>query len=258
MAGINSISSVPILMYHQVVNGKPGDIHAVSTESFEMQMSWLHGSGYETVLIDDASHESLLPQNQSPKRRIAISFDDGYLDAFENAAPILSRFGFSATIFLVAGRVGLKNDWDVSPVLRDASLMDWKQVRALRDLGMRFGAHTCTHPDLTAVTDHQAEWEIRTARTIIEDKLGNPVRAFAYPYSRFTAATIGHVADAGYTAACTYIPGFVGGAGNRPLALRRTGILATDTLDDFARKVRAAVKLRIRYHWNTINKLLNR
>ena len=233
-------------MYHQVVTAEPEDIHAVTVEAFANQMHWLHEQGYQSATVEELLVDNVSVRSEPTSRHIAITFDDGYLDAFTNALPILKSYGFKATIFLVAKRVGGVNDWDQAPTLAGAPLLDWHHLREMADYGISFGSHTCTHPDLTAIPAAQAEEEIRASRRIIERQLPLPVRAFAYPYSRSDESLVKIVSDSGYDLACTYAPHYVGGAGKRRFMLRRTGILATDTLEDFGDKVQARPRWRFR------------
>ena len=254
--GENLIGSLPILMYHQIVAAEPEDIHAVRIEAFESQIVWLREQGYESVTVEEQFIDQASAQPGSSLRRIAITFDDGYLDAFTNALPILKKYNFKATLFLVAKRVGCVNDWDQAPGLRGAPLLDWHHINEMVDHGINFGAHTCTHPDLTAIPAWQAEEEIRDSRRIIEDRLQTPIRAFSYPYSRFDESIVKMVAENGYYCACTYTPGYVGGAGKQRFLLQRTGILATDTLEDFAGKVQARLRWKFRKYWRAYRYLL--
>jgi peptidoglycan/xylan/chitin deacetylase (PgdA/CDA1 family) len=236
-------------MYHQIVAGKPEDIHAVEIGAFESQVAWLREQGYESVTVEEQFVDGIPTRPSSSPRRIAITFDDGYQDAYTSAFPILKKYGFGATIFLVAKRVGSVNDWDQAPGLRGAPLLDWGHIKEMGGNGFHFGAHTCTHPDLTAIPTRQAEEEIRDSRWIIEDRLQTPIWTFAYPYSRYDASILKMVSEYGFHAACTYAPGYVGGAGNRNFLLQRTGILATDTIMDFAGKVQARLLWRYRNYW---------
>jgi peptidoglycan/xylan/chitin deacetylase (PgdA/CDA1 family) len=236
-------------MYHQIVVDEPIDIHAVRIDAFESQINWLHAQGYESVTVEESFIGNSSSNSGSPSRRIAITFDDGYLDAYTNALPILAKYDFKATLFLVAKRVGIANDWDQAPGLVGAPLMDWYQINEMTDHGFLFGAHTCSHPDLTAIPTRQAEEEIRDSRRIIEEQLQKPVRGFSYPYSQYDESVVKMVSENGFHFACTYAPGYVGGGGNQRFLLQRTGILATDTLKDFIGKVESHLRWRLRKVW---------
>jgi peptidoglycan/xylan/chitin deacetylase (PgdA/CDA1 family) len=239
-------------MYHQVVAENPGDIHAVSVEMFADQMRWLHKHSYQVTAVEELFSGGGFKHSKSRKPQIAITFDDGYLDNFTNALPILKDYGFKATIFLVSKRVGRTNDWDQAPSLAGAPLLGWKNIQEMADYGIQFGAHSCTHPDLTHLLPWQVKAEINSSRRIIEQQLQSPIRTFAYPYSRFDESITKMVLESGFEYACTYQPGYVGGAGIRRMALQRTGILATDTLEDFVGKVQARILWRYQWFWRTI------
>jgi peptidoglycan/xylan/chitin deacetylase (PgdA/CDA1 family) len=244
-----SLKSSPILMYHQVVSERPADIHAVTVEAFASQMQWLYERGYQGVTVEELFTDCGSNRAKPNRRPIAITFDDGYLDFYTNAFPILQQYRFRATVFLVAGRIGGVNDWDKTPGLVHTPLMDWNQIRDSLESGMNFGAHTCTHLNLTKIPISQAEDEIKNSRALLEHELQKPIKVFAYPHSQYNQAVLKVVIKHGFDMACTYEPHYVGGAGKRTHELQRTGILATDTLYTFIDKVRAHPRLRFRRLW---------
>jgi peptidoglycan/xylan/chitin deacetylase (PgdA/CDA1 family) len=249
------MTSSPILMYHQIVPGRPEDIHAVTIKSFADQMRWLHDHEYQCVTVEELLLDRVPVPSKPNSRILAISFDDGYLDLYTNALPILQQFSFKASIFLVSERIGKVNDWDQAPGLAGAPLLDWHHIHEMVKIGMSFGAHTCTHPDLTTLPVSQAAYEIQFSRKILEQELQQFVRVFAYPNSQYNEAIVKLVADSGYDLACTYVPHYVGGSGKRQYELQRTGILATDNLESFIGKVQARPRWRLRKLWNVLRKL---
>src|SRR5579859_1596063 len=99
-----------ILMYHEVTEHEPEEIHAVSTAAFSAQMRWLRQAGYEAVSLPDC----LAAGGRRPLTHanpIVITFDDGYRNNYTNAWPILAEHGFVGTIFLVTGRMGQTSAW---------------------------------------------------------------------------------------------------------------------------------------------------
>ena len=99
---------IPILMYHQVAeiprNMDPLGL-AVPPGQFEEQMRYLERNGYSCLTLPEAVRY-FQKDARTPSKTFVITFDDGYQDIFTTVCPILEKFGFAATVFLVAGRVG--------------------------------------------------------------------------------------------------------------------------------------------------------
>jgi peptidoglycan/xylan/chitin deacetylase (PgdA/CDA1 family) len=114
---------------------------------------------------------------------LSITFDDGYLDNYENAAPILERLGLPATFFIATGFIGSDEvAWWDRDLPKRPLWMSWDQVRALRQRGFEIGCHTVTHADLGSVPTETAEHEVCDAKARLETELGESVDLFAYPY----------------------------------------------------------------------------
>jgi peptidoglycan/xylan/chitin deacetylase (PgdA/CDA1 family) len=209
---------IPILTYHRIVAVVPGDDYygiCMPRERFRQRMQALAHDGYRTLSLEAAS---ALMRGRAPidPRLLAITFDDGYLDTFEVATPILQQHGFTATVFVVAGLVGRRSLWDAGKCCT-APLMDWSHIRQLERWGFAIGSHTLTHPELSALPLEEARYEIAHSRHILEHELGRPITTFCYLYGDWNEATYGLVRAAGYKAACN--DSWRGE--HRPLALAR-------------------------------------
>jgi peptidoglycan/xylan/chitin deacetylase (PgdA/CDA1 family) len=114
---------------------------------------------------------------------LSITFDDGYRDNFEVAAPILRKLGLPATFFVVTSFVGTRTVafWD-SNLPRQPGWMDWDQLRELTSQGFDIGSHTDTHVDLGTADEETARLELETSKRKLDEELGKPVRLFAYPF----------------------------------------------------------------------------
>ena len=131
---------------------------------------------------------------------VGITFDDGYVNVLEAAVPELQRRGFTATVFIISGRLSGTNDWDEGPAW---PLLSGGQVGELATAGMEIGSHGATHVRLAGLDAEQLEAEVSGSRASLGELLGTPVRGFAYPYGSMDAAARRAVHEAGYDYACS-------------------------------------------------------
>jgi peptidoglycan/xylan/chitin deacetylase (PgdA/CDA1 family) len=221
-----------ILLYHRVSGD--GDPLAVKPRRFRDQMDHLASEGYRVVDLIEALE--LLRAGAMPARTVGMTFDDGFADVAEEALPVLERHGFRATMFITTGVTDgrLSFPWYEE---RQPRVLGWDEVVALDRQGtLRFEAHTVSHPSLLAVDDSTAADEIGGSRRELEDRLGRPVSAFAYPAGLYGERERRLVAQAGYAAAVSCEPG-VNLPSTDPFALRRRQIDARDRLVDFRAKL---------------------
>jgi len=156
---------------------------------------------------------SKLERGDRLNRELAITFDDGYRDNFENATPVLERLGLPATFFIVTQWIGssVVPWWDQQEGVAHP-WMTWDQVRSLHRRGFDVGAHTRTHVDLGRVTEEQANEEILGARCELERQLEARVELFAYPYGmRVNLADSNRnlIRGAGFRCCCSCFGGLI-------------------------------------------------
>ena len=224
-------SGTRILCYHKV-NDEKKDYLTVSTSQFEEQMRILSEEGYRTIGLRDLVRGPEIDLSKS----IVITFDDGYRDNFEHAFPILTKFGFSATVFCIAKRVG------------EPGYLTREEIREMHFAGFEFGSHTLSHPHLPEQSIDRKWWEIFGSKRFLEELLGFKCDWFCYPYGEYDRETVHLVERAGYRGACSNRPG----ANKRlkPYLLRRTEISGFDSLYDFQKKVAGAFDLLHQsLHW---------
>ena len=170
---------IPVLMYHGISGKRKLDVHpyfeTVTTPAiFARQMSFLKDNGYQVSSLDNLWDIFSMPGNRGEKW-VVITFDDGLLDFYTEASPILERFNFPTTVFLPVGLMGQE--------VANQSVMSWGNARELADKGIAFGSHSMSHPKLSELDWTAVEYEIRVSKEKIEDELGREVTSFSYPYA---------------------------------------------------------------------------
>jgi peptidoglycan/xylan/chitin deacetylase (PgdA/CDA1 family) len=153
-------------------------------------------------------------------RRAAVTFDDAFLDLRHNALPVLAELKVCAVTYVVAGRIGGRNEWDAASGAQLCPLMDRADLLAWQAAGQEIGSHGVSHRHLTRLSPSEARTEIFDSRKMLEDIAGRPVRHFCYPYGDYDQAVRDLVGEAGYVTATTTEPG-LNDAATDPLRLRR-------------------------------------
>lgn len=195
---------IPILMYHQVddIPRKLDSLGlAVSPAQFEQQMSYLARNNYRCLSLPEAMRH-FQKDGYAPARSFVLTFDDGYQDVHSKAYPILEKYGFTATVFLVAGRLGSLSNWWGQEGSRSGLLLTQVEAQELVRRGYIMGSHSLRHPFLTSLDDQSAYQEILGSKLLLQEQLEIQVDFFSYPYSETDPRIETLVESAGYKAAC--------------------------------------------------------
>jgi peptidoglycan/xylan/chitin deacetylase (PgdA/CDA1 family) len=191
-----TVTAAPILMYHYVRELPPNTTDhlgyglSIAPKLFEDELAYLAGAGYTSVSMEDlVSH--ITRGTPLPPKPIVLTFDDGYSDFYMAAWPLLKKYGFGATAYLVVDFLG------------KPGYLSWQQTQELRDSGIEIGAHTLDHVDLAIQGLPQARRQIFDSRQILQQRLNAPVNTFAYPSGRYTTSTVKLVGEAGFSSAVT-------------------------------------------------------
>lgn len=222
---------LPVLMYHHI-SPKPGLV-TCSPENFRAQMEWLAKNGWKT--LSTAAFADALATGQIPRKSVFITFDDGYLDNWIYAHPVLQEFGQQASIFLITGWIG---DGQVRPQAGqpgvpdvpihnqamaaaangqlDAAFLRWSEIDAMRAAGtFDFHSHTHSHTrwDRTvadpAARDAALAADLATSRATLSTRLGDVSPHLCWPQGYFDAAYQRVAKEAGFTHLYTTEPGVV-------------------------------------------------
>lgn len=146
-------------------------------------------------------------QRGAPRGPVVLTFDDGYADTLTAALPLLRRYGCGATCYVVSACIGGHNRWDDAEGRERQPLMTRAQIGLWLEAGMEIGSHSCTHPSLQTMAEPDAARELSDSRASLERTFGVAVEHFAYPYGKFTSATVEAAKRCGYTSAVTVEPG---------------------------------------------------
>jgi peptidoglycan/xylan/chitin deacetylase (PgdA/CDA1 family) len=197
---------LPILMYHRVVpklDGPDPSGNCITIHDFEEQLRWLSGHGYTCLPVATiAGAVAVEKADTLPAHSFAITLDDGYRDNYEYAWPILRRYGFTATIFLVTDHIGGVNEFDHGLGTRPVRMLTQKQIRQMHATGIDFGSHTCSHPDLTLLTETAVNRELVDSKCAVESLVQARCYDFCYPYGKRSFAVEAAVERTGYSLAC--------------------------------------------------------
>jgi peptidoglycan/xylan/chitin deacetylase (PgdA/CDA1 family) len=185
-------------MYHRIAD-VPGDRNAVPPAKFREQMEYLAANGFTTVNMQMV-YDLYVHGKRLPKRPVLLTFDDGYLDNFETALPILEEKNMTAVVFPITNWIGRENKWeDFHKEL--TTTMDWPQLKAWQAAGMEIASHTVNHPALGRCSNSQMTAELKESKAVLEKKLACSIDFLCYPYGNFNAETKAAARQAGYKAA---------------------------------------------------------
>jgi peptidoglycan/xylan/chitin deacetylase (PgdA/CDA1 family) len=198
---------LPVLMYHHV-SPQPGLV-TCSPENFRAQMEWLAKNGWHT--LSTAAFAEALATGVLPRKSVLITFDDGYLDNWVYAHPVLQEFGLRATIFLITGWIGdgplrAHDGQSGMPVVPnhkqamadaregcfDGAFLRWSEVDAMRAAGtVDFHSHSHSHTrwDHTVADPLQRDQaladDLSASRVALKARLGEATPHLCWPQGYF-------------------------------------------------------------------------
>lgn len=210
---------IMVLNYHKVDNSF--NSLAVSPADFEAQMQFLEKQGYHTISPDEL-YNALTEGGELPPNPVLITFDDGYVDNYTNAYPILKAHNMKATIFVVPGFTNVNKGY-----------LTWDQMLEMEQNGITIESHTMNHKPLEGLSDDQIRAELKDSKQRLESRLGHPVEFLAYPTGTYNLHIASIAKELGYRAAFTVKYGNVD-MGSNVFALERVPIFRTEhTMRDF-------------------------
>ncbi len=217
-------SPIPILYYHSI-DYEEGNELRVPPEEFEAHMEHLSQNGYESVTLDDL-YQYFYAGKDLPEKAFVLTFDDGYEDNYIHAFPIAEKYGYSGTVFIVTEWIGGKG------------YLNRQQLLEMNQAGWQIESHTVTHPYLDSISTEQIKEELLTSKEVLEELLGKPKVAFAYPYGVYDSSIIELCRETGYKMGLTIDRGWAGP--EDPFRMKRVYCYAQMGLDEFRRRVENA------------------
>lgn len=183
------LTGVPVVNYHQV-NTRFQTCLTMTPKNFEEQMKYLHDNGYHSITQAQFS-DYLNGRGELPDRPVLITFDDGYIDNYEDAYPIMKKYGMTGTIFVIINLVN------------QPGYLTWQQIETMGKDGIEFGSHTISHKPLTSLDETAMNHELVDSKALLEQHLGQKVLLIAYPEGKYNTQVKQATEAAGYSAAFT-------------------------------------------------------
>ncbi len=174
---ISILNRTPVLMYHKIDPRMEVGINALSPPQFQEQMAYLHQEGYQTITFQD-----LLFTVEIPEKTVIITFDDAYASVYENALPVMEKYGQRGIVYVIGKFIGKLNEWDANFAGIKFRHMSEQQLLAIANLGWELGAHTMTHRALSWINEDHLKSEIVQSRNILEALSERPIVSLAYPF----------------------------------------------------------------------------
>ena len=203
---------VIVLLYHRV-NEELRDAVTVSPRQFDEQMAWLSRHCPVVDIIDVV--RGRVPRGTN-RPVVAVTFDDGYLDNYENAVPILLRHGIPAAFFVSTGMINTNNGFahDLDKLGYALPNMTWEQLRRMKDLEFTIGSHTVTHLNCAKSDIDAVRRELVESRDTLREELALDEIVFASPFGGQTDISqqaLDLVKDVGYIGCLSAYGGHIAG-----------------------------------------------
>ncbi|MHC1682073.1 MAG: polysaccharide deacetylase family protein [Clostridiaceae bacterium] len=211
--------SIPVLMYHSINDNDPSNTLVVPTNQFRAQMQFLKDQGFTTIDLNELN-TYLKTGKKVPKKSVAITFDDGYLDNYTNAYPILKELDFKATIFTITDAVDKHPNFITSAMIKEMSKNN-----------ISIQSHTVHHVELDKLSYDEQLKELKDSKDYLDKLLNQHTNAICYPVGRFNDDTIRAAKKAGYKLGFTTKPGY-GKLSEGPFSIHRVRIFP-GSLDQF-------------------------
>lgn len=196
-----------VITYHSVTE--------LEVPYFEAQVKMLKES-YTVVSLEELVKG--VQEGTLEDRCVAVTFDDGFLDNYTNAFPVLQRYGIPATFFVSTQFIDESGNAESEARFCTEQLrvpwcpaMNWGQLKEMKDMGCAVGSHTLGHTRLAGLGAEELTEEVVGSKDRIEGVMGEPCPVFAHPFGRWNdldGQAVRGVYRAGYEACFAAVRGF--------------------------------------------------
>lgn len=231
----NTPKSIPVLCYHSVNDLFCYDSDSISIYNFETHLQYI--SQYFVPIKLDNAIEQITSSKIKLPNQVVITFDDGYIDNYTQAFPLLMKYNIPATIFVVSDFIN-KNLCLIDNA--NFTSMCWSQIMDMVNSGIiSIGSHTHTHPILSQIPNSKVIEELTISKNIIEERINECVNHFAFPNGQINDFPPNHdslLIHTGYKSglstiwSCNNMPSDI-------YNIKRIMISSTDVLSHFKAKI---------------------
>lgn len=186
-----------ILMYHSI-GDIPEDPYSVTVDAFREQISWLTDNGYEVISLSVLLTCIKAGDYKNLRKKVVITFDDGYKDFVTNALPILAEHGATATVYLVTEMFEGNASWNKSG--EHEQLMSEDAARYIKSQGITLGSHTATHANLALLGYDELNRQLRDSQAVLA-RMGEMFFSLSYPWGKWSNQVVNAVKASGYECA---------------------------------------------------------
>jgi len=179
-------TSIPAFVYHRFGDDRFPSTN-ITLEQFEAHLKYLKENDYQVITLSDAL-ERLKKRNKFPKTAV-LTVDDGYLTFYQNAMPLLKKYGFTATLFVNTETVG------------GTDFMDWSQLHEVQEAGIEIGNHSNNHAYFLNGNQVEFENDLELSETEFSTHLNEIPKVYAYPYGEWNIEMATHLEEKGYLGA---------------------------------------------------------
>ena len=198
-----SNTELPIIALHGIEPAPEGR-YEISNGAFEYLLSTLKSYGYQTItLIDLLDH--LDKGKALPAKPVIITSDDGYQSMYTNAFPLLKKYGYKMTVFLITSEIGADEqsrkfnefDWDIMNIPH-RPMLTWPEIRVMSKYGCEFQSHTWSHRIIRNIPIEEAKKELAQSKQDIEINTGKPCVFVSWPHDAFSDEVLALLPQTGY------------------------------------------------------------